>query len=62
MRDGYLKARVGLDAEGFGARFVNHVFILVRESGVWKVPAADILTLAAPNLQRVPRKIPLRQE
>lgn len=57
-----LTARVGLEAEGFGVRFVNHAFSLVRESGVWKVPAADILTLAAPNLQRVPRKIPLRQE
>lgn len=57
-----LAARVGLEAEGFGVRFVNHAFSLVREHGVWKVPAADILTLAAPNLQRVPRKIPLREE
>ncbi|MBT0652159.1 hypothetical protein [Geomobilimonas luticola] len=57
-----LAARVGLEAEGFGVRFVNHVFSLVREHGVWKVPAVDILTLAAPNPQRVPRKIPLRQE
>ncbi|HEX5773192.1 MAG TPA: hypothetical protein VFY07_02635 [Geomobilimonas sp.] len=57
-----LKARVGLEAEGFGVRFVNHVFTLVRLDGVWKVPATDILALAAPNLQRIPRKIPLRQE
>ena len=58
----YLNARVGLEAEGFGVRFVKHAFPLVKEDGVWKVPVTDILSLAAPNLQRIPRKIPLRQE
>lgn len=55
-------ARIGLEAEGFGVRFEMHTFHLVREGGVWSVPAGEILTLAAPNLQRVPRKIPLRRE
>ncbi|RII25392.1 MAG: hypothetical protein CXR31_14465 [Geobacter sp.] len=55
-----IKARVGLESGGIS--FVKHSFYLVREDGVWKVPAADILALAAPNMQRIPRKIPLRQE
>ncbi len=55
-----IKARVGL--ESGGVSFEKHSFYLVREDGVWKVPAADILAMAAPNMQRIPRKIPLRQE
>lgn len=55
-----IKARVGL--ESGRVSFVKHSFYLVSEDGVWKVPAADILALAAPNMQRIPRKIPLRQE
>ena len=52
-----LTARVGLEVEGVGTRFVTRTFYLVWVSGVWKVPMADILSLAEPNMQRVPRKI-----
>jgi hypothetical protein len=57
-----LAGRVGLEVEGVGIRFVKRSFLLQREGGVWKVPAVDILTLAEPNMQRIPRKILLRPE
>jgi hypothetical protein len=57
-----LAGRVGLEVEGVGIRFVKRSFLLQRDGGVWKVPAVDILTLAEPNMQRIPRKIPLRTE
>ena len=55
-----LTATLGMEAEGVGTRFVTRSFLLVKEEGVWKVSAADILSLAEPNYLRVPREIPVR--
>ncbi|WP_298434038.1 hypothetical protein [Geobacter sp.] len=55
-----LTATLGMEVEGVGTRFVTRSFLLVRDRGVWKVPAGDILSLAEPNMQRIPREIPER--
>jgi hypothetical protein len=52
-----LTARLGIEVEGFGTRFVTRTFRLVKKNGVWKLPEADILSLAEPNMQRIPREI-----
>jgi hypothetical protein len=52
-----LTAKLGIEVEGFGTRFVTRSFHLSKEDGVWRLPEADILTLAEPNMQRIPREI-----
>jgi len=52
-----LTAKLGIEVEGVGTRFVTRTFQLVKESGVWKLSEADILSLAEPNMQRIPREI-----
>lgn len=52
-----LTAKLGIEVEGFGTRFVTRSFRLVKQAGVWRLPAADILSLAEPNMQRIPREI-----
>ncbi len=52
-----LTAKLGIDVEGVGTRFVTRTFRLVRENGVWKIPETDIISLAEPNMQRIPREI-----
>ena len=56
-----LTAKLGMEVEGVGTRFVSRSFYLVKEAGVWKVPMVDILDLAEPNLQRIPSKIPVQR-
>lgn len=51
-----VSARVGLEVEGAGTRFVVRDFTLHRSDGVWKLPMDVILDLADYNLQRIPRK------
>jgi len=55
-----ITARLGLEAEGIGTRFVTSSFYLVKEEGVWKLPARDIITLSEPNWQRIPNRWPVR--
>jgi hypothetical protein len=45
---------------GVGTRFVTRTFRLVKENGIWKIPETDIISLAEPNMQRIPREILLR--
>ncbi len=52
-----INAKVGLEVEGVGTRFVTRDFELERIDGIWKVPMRDILDLSRYNLQRIPRKI-----
>jgi hypothetical protein len=52
-----LSARLGIEVEGVGTRFVTRTFSLVKESGVWKIPEADVISLAEPNMQRIPKEI-----
>jgi hypothetical protein len=52
-----ITARLGIEVEGVGTRFVTRTFRLVKEGGVWKLPEADIITLAEPNMQRIPKYI-----
>lgn len=52
-----LTARLGIDVEGVGIRFVTRTFRLVKQSGTWKLPEVDIISLAEPNMQRIPREI-----
>lgn len=52
-----LTARLGIEVVGFGTRFVVRTFRLVKETGVWRLPESDILSLAEPNMQRIPREI-----
>jgi hypothetical protein len=52
-----LTARLGIEVVGFGTRFVTRTFRLVKEAGVWRLPESDILSLAEPNMQRIPREI-----
>ncbi len=50
-------ARLGIEVEGFGTRFVTRSIRLVREQGIWKIAEAEIIALAEPNMQRIPREI-----
>jgi hypothetical protein len=52
-----LSARLGIEVEGAGTRFVTRTFSLVKEGRVWKIPEADVIFLAEPNMQRIPREI-----
>jgi len=52
-----LSARLGIEVEGFGTRFVTRSFRLVKECGIWRLPEGDIISLAEPNMQRIPREI-----
>lgn len=52
-----LHARVGLEVEGVGTRFVERDFPLRRIGGVWKMPMQLVLDLSEYNMQRVPRSI-----
>jgi hypothetical protein len=56
-----LTAKIGLEVEGVGTRFVTREFRLRRVAGVWKLPMHEILDLSAYNRQRVPRKVYERQ-
>ena len=52
-----LTAKLGIEVEGVGTRFVTRTFRLVKEAGIWRLTEADILSLAEPNMQRIPREI-----
>ena len=52
-----LTARLGIEVEGMGTRFVTRTFSLVKEGGVWKIPEYDVISLAEPNMQRIPKEI-----
>ncbi len=49
-------ARLGIEVEGVGTRFVTRSFSLVKQGGVWRLPEADVISLAEPNMQRIPRE------
>jgi hypothetical protein len=55
-----LTARLGLESEGIGVRFVSRRFLLTKREGVWRLPMIDLLDLAEYNPQRLPRQIILR--
>ena len=48
-----LSAKLGIEVEGVGTRFVTRTFSLVKDGGVWKIPEADVISLAEPNMQRI---------
>jgi hypothetical protein len=52
-----INARLGLEEEGVGTRFVTRDFVLTLVDGVWRMPMRDVLDLSKYNLQRIPRKI-----
>jgi len=52
-----LSARLGIEVEGVGTRFVTRTFSLVKEGGVWRIPESDVISLAEPNMQRIPKEI-----
>ena len=52
-----IKARVGVEVEGVGTRFVVRDFTLHRSDGAWKLPMHVVLELADYNYQRIPRKV-----
>jgi hypothetical protein len=52
-----LSAKLGIEVEGMGTRFVTRTFHMVKEGGVWKIPEADVISLAEPNMQRIPKEI-----
>ena len=52
-----LSAKLGIEVEGMGTRYVTKTFHLVKEDGVWKIPEGDIISLAEPNMQRIPKEI-----
>ncbi len=56
-----IHAKVGLEVEGVGTRFVTRDFSLRRVDGIWMLPMLDILDLSQYNLQRIPRLIYERQ-
>ncbi len=56
-----VSARVGLEVEGVGTRFVTRDFPLHRSAGVWRLPMQVILDLSEYNLQRIPRKVYVRE-
>jgi len=55
-----LNARLGMEVEGVGTRFVTRSFHLEKRNGIWTLPEADVISLAEPNMQRIPREIPVR--
>ncbi len=52
-----INAKVGMEVEGVGTRFVTRDFVMQRSDGIWKLPMWDILDLSQYNLQRIPRQI-----
>lgn len=52
-----ISAQLGIEVEGMGTRFVTRSFHLVKEDGVWKIPEVDVISLAEPNMQRIPKEI-----
>lgn len=56
-----INARVGMEVEGVGTRFVVRDFELHRVNGVWKLPQHVVLDLADYNFQRLPRRVYERQ-
>ncbi|HEX9022915.1 MAG TPA: hypothetical protein VF799_03655 [Geobacteraceae bacterium] len=52
-----IHAKVGLEIEGVGTRFVTRDFVLRRVDGIWKLPMRDVLDLSRYDLQRIPRQI-----
>ena len=52
-----INAKVGMEVEGVGTRFVTRDFVMQRSDGIWKLPMRDILDLSQYNLQRIPRQI-----
>ena len=56
-----ISARVGFEVEGVGTRFVEREFPLHRSAGVWRLPMQVVLDLSAYNMQRVPRKVYVRE-
>lgn len=56
-----INARVGMEVEGVGTRFVVRDFTLHRNNGVWLLPQQVVLDLADYNFQRIPRKVYERQ-
>jgi hypothetical protein len=57
-----INAKVGLEVEGVGTRFVTRDFAMHRIDGIWRLPMRDILDLSQYNLQRIPRKIYEREQ
>jgi hypothetical protein len=57
-----INAKVGLEVEGVGTRFVTRDFAMHRIGVIWKLPMRDILDLSQYNLQRIPRQIYERAE
>lgn len=56
-----ITARLGLELEGVGTRFVVRDFRLHRSNGVWKLPQQTVLELSDYSYQRLPRRIYERQ-
>ncbi len=52
-----ITARLGIEVEGVGTRFVTRSFSLVKEGRVWKLPESDFISLAEPNMQRIPKEL-----
>jgi len=52
-----INAKVGMEVEGVGTRFVMRDFVMQYSDGIWKLPMRDILDLSQYNLQRIPRQI-----
>jgi hypothetical protein len=52
-----INAKVGMEVEGVGTRFVTRDFDMRRSDVIWKLSMRDILDLSRYNLQRIPRKI-----
>lgn len=52
-----LSAKLGIEVEGMGTRFMVKTFTLVKEDGLWKIPEKDVIDLAEPNMQRIPKEI-----
>ncbi len=52
-----ISAKLGIEVEGMGTRFVSRPFYLVKEGGEWKIHEADVISIAEPNMQRIPNEI-----
>jgi len=57
-----INAKVGMEVEGVGTRFVTRDFSMQRSGGIWKLPMRDILDLSQYNLQRIPRQVYEREQ
>jgi hypothetical protein len=52
-----LSVKLGIEVEGVGTRFVTRTFSLVKDGWAWKIPESDVISLAEPNMQRIPKEI-----